>query len=1000
MDPGSKQSGDSSPRVRVRATGEARYEVLGEVARGGMGRVLRVRDRRLGRELAMKVLDPGAADGRLFARFLEEARLTSQLDHPSIVGVYDAGELEDGRVFYTMPLVDGRTLDEVLELTRRGAEGWSRTRVLHALLKACEALAYAHDRGVVHRDLKPSNLMVGRHGEVLVLDWGLARRGGRAVPPSGTPATMAPEVLSGAAPAGRRADVYAFGAILYALCTGRLPYADEKEGGIDRILRGPPTPIATLEPTIPADLVAIAEKAMARAPGSRYPTMSKLQTDLERFLDGRVVAAHPVGAVARAKRWARRHPRFAASLVAVFVLLLALVLERSDKLHSLARAHGETLRRAYAANLSAAEASLRTYEIAEAKRRLSDCDAALRGWEWRYLWRKSDSAALVLRCVEEGAPPVDVDAVAASPDGARIATGSADVVTLWSAATGEELARTHLGSAVLRLAYAYDGAWIAAGLADGGLVHLAPGDLAVRSRRAAFDTAIFDLAAAPDEHATASCAVYKSTVRLEREGFEPLEAAIDSPTCLAFLGAGVLAVGLSDPEVVLLDARDLSELRRFPATPARVLAPRPAGAAPSNGLAGEEGGATVLAIGDVNGGVALLDLASGELGPEIAAHAGPVTGLAWDADGARLASAANDKTLALWDARSGALLARRYGHVGRIEALTRLPEGRGLVTGSADGTARVWHDAGGAELVLGDNLDWVEDVAFGARGAWIASVDWSAVVRIRRASDGALLRAVALPDKSSALAFAPDGRRLACAVAPGVLILDAESGEVVDSLPLAAGHALGLAWIPAEPGGTRLVAHTSSLELVVLAPGAPARVLARDVDGLNGALAVAPERNLVATGTQDGRVLTFDLASGDPREVWEVHAHPVSALAFDAAEERLCCGSSDGAAAVLDAHTGAVLARLDGHDDRVTDVAFAPDGERVFTASKDGTVRVWDGADLLLTLRGHAAWVAALDVSADGDVLASASQDGTVRLWRAPWDLPGLPGPPTAQDVR
>ena len=175
MDPGNERPGDLRRRLATRLASATRYEVLGEVAHGAMGRIFRVRDLELGRELAMKVLEPGASGERLLARFLEEARLTSQLDHPGIVPLHDFGVLPDGRVYYTMPLVEGRTLDEVLKLARAGREGWSRARVLHVLLRACEALAYAHERGVVHRDLKPSNLMVGRHGEVLVMDWGLAR---------------------------------------------------------------------------------------------------------------------------------------------------------------------------------------------------------------------------------------------------------------------------------------------------------------------------------------------------------------------------------------------------------------------------------------------------------------------------------------------------------------------------------------------------------------------------------------------------------------------------------------------------------------------------------------------------------------------------------------------------------------------------------------------------------------------------------------------------------
>ncbi len=147
-----------------------RYSVRGEIGRGGMGAVLEVRDEDLRRDLAMKV-----TSGSDVARFLEEAQVTGQLDHPGIVPVHELVLDPDGRVYFTMKLVHGRTLAQVLDFANDGRHGWTQAKVLGAIQRVCEAMAYAHEKGVVHRDLKPSNVMIGAFGEVYVMDWGLAR---------------------------------------------------------------------------------------------------------------------------------------------------------------------------------------------------------------------------------------------------------------------------------------------------------------------------------------------------------------------------------------------------------------------------------------------------------------------------------------------------------------------------------------------------------------------------------------------------------------------------------------------------------------------------------------------------------------------------------------------------------------------------------------------------------------------------------------------------------
>ena len=223
---------------------ETKYGVLGEIGRGGMGTIYLAEDRVLGRRVALKVVSTGASDPAAAARMLREARVIARLEHPGIVPVHDAGTLPDGRMFYAMKRVDGRRLDEVA--LDGGAPLPDRLRVFQ---KVCEAVAFAHAHGVIHRDLKPENVMVGPFGEVLVMDWGVAKVLEEAAEPPagapsagsatatsegtvlGTPAYMAPEQAAGQADrVGPAADVYALGALLHFLLTRRPPFDDETAG--------------------------------------------------------------------------------------------------------------------------------------------------------------------------------------------------------------------------------------------------------------------------------------------------------------------------------------------------------------------------------------------------------------------------------------------------------------------------------------------------------------------------------------------------------------------------------------------------------------------------------------------------------------------------------------------------------------------------------------------------------------------------------------------------
>ncbi len=312
------------------------FSIGKELARGGMGRILDARDRRLGRNVAIKVLLRNSADAR--ARFEREARITARLQHPSIVSVLEAGVWPNGEPFYVTKWVKGESLDKVIA-GRATLE--ARLALLPHLIAVVDALAYAHSVGVIHRDLKPSNVLVGDFGETVVIDWGLAKElraaddrpaDGEPSPASGetiagsivgTPAYMPPEQARGHA-VDERADVYALGVMLWHLLAGKAPYKGSTDEVLAAVKERPPAPIGAVIAGVPPDLVTIVDKATAHAADRRYASARELADDLKRFQTGQLVSAHRYSRWQLAARFLRRH-RAAALATAVGLALLVAV---------------------------------------------------------------------------------------------------------------------------------------------------------------------------------------------------------------------------------------------------------------------------------------------------------------------------------------------------------------------------------------------------------------------------------------------------------------------------------------------------------------------------------------------------------------------------------------------------------------------------------------------------------------------------------------------------
>jgi serine/threonine protein kinase/tetratricopeptide (TPR) repeat protein len=334
-----------------------RFRVLRPHAQGGLGAVFVALDTELHREVALKqILDQHADDAGSRTRFLIEAEITGGLEHPGIVPVYGLGTYGDGRPYYAMRFIRGDSLKEAIgrfhadEALRRdpGRRSLELRKLLRRFLDVCNAIEYAHSRGVLHRDIKPGNIIVGRHGETLIVDWGLAKASGRAEPGSGertlmpssasgsaetlpgsalgTPAYMSPEQAEGQLDRlGPRSDVYSLGASLYSLLTSKPPFEGDVADIIRAVQRGEFRPPRRLDATIDAALEAVCLKAMALKPEDRYGSGRALADDIERWMADEPISAWREPAFRRARRWARRNrTAVTAAAVAVLAMLVGL----------------------------------------------------------------------------------------------------------------------------------------------------------------------------------------------------------------------------------------------------------------------------------------------------------------------------------------------------------------------------------------------------------------------------------------------------------------------------------------------------------------------------------------------------------------------------------------------------------------------------------------------------------------------------------------------------
>ena len=436
-----------------------RYSMIKVFRSGGMGQITLVHDNHLGRDIALKTLLPdrvqGASKNRtrtgaptmelltvpIIARFLQEAHITGQLEHPSIIPIYEMGYKEDGTLYYTMQYVRGLSIEEKL---KEAKDLKDRLLLLTHFLDMCQAMAYAHSRGVIHRDLKPMNVMVGKYGETIVIDWGIAKVKGevdinakdlsdnvkvlqvgdtQATAKTmygqtiGSPFYMPPEQAAGKTDqVDERADIYALGAILYVILTGQPPYHGMNvREFLVKVQQFDPKPVLEVEKQAPKELAAIVAKAMQRKREDRYQTSAELASEVEKFLSGGLVSAYEYSAAELFKRWYKRNRVVVNLTLAASVLLLAVgvwsyfaIREQRDiavvneieakRQERIAIANEAKAREElYFANVNLGQNAMGDRLPDKAREQLKAAPPEFNNWEWGFVQREANADAMTLK---------------------------------------------------------------------------------------------------------------------------------------------------------------------------------------------------------------------------------------------------------------------------------------------------------------------------------------------------------------------------------------------------------------------------------------------------------------------------------------------------------------------------------------------------------------------------------------------------------------------------
>jgi eukaryotic-like serine/threonine-protein kinase len=952
-----------------RATAFGDYELIEEIARGGMGIVYKARQVSLDRIVAVKLLIAGALSSPEYVkRFRIEASAAASLQHPSIVTIHEVG-VHQGQHYLVMDYVDGPSLAKLVAQQPLSAE-----RAVAYVKTVAEAVHFAHEHGILHRDLKPSNILINANEQPRVTDFGLAKRfeGESEVTLSGqfvgSPSYMPPEQATAKrGKVSRRSDVYGLGATLYHLLTGRAPFqAATLTDTLDQVLNTEPVAPRLLNPAVPRDLETICLNCLEKEPAKRYPTAQMLAEELDRFLNGQPVLARPIGPTGRVWRWCRRQP-VQAGLIAALILVFTLGLigmlwqwQRAERIANTearqrlraevqtrrAEAEGLSARRnAYASDMKEVQRALEETDLGRARellelhrpRRQSPIQTDVRGWEWRYLWARCRSDERFTLHQYSNA----VSALAFSSDGKWLAVRrQGGALALWDAAAKRPA--TELPGAGLHHALAFSPqtnllAWGNTNASGKPVVSL--WDLSPQKEIAQFPHLgkILSIAFSPDAKQMAALA-FDGTVRVwdvESKQFladfptalnnsypgrysaesatatEPMwsDASDDYGRVLFSPDGRLLVVGEAIPRIRVLE-RATGKETDIPLLP------------PADGVTAlafsRDGKWLAAGCGYNEKEVHIWDLANlaAITNVTFAGHSGWIATLAFTPDGQTLASVSTDQTLRLWDV-AGKVERRRFqGNTDEVWALAWSPDGQDLVTGARDGTVRYWDPVAKPAplpyVVLPPIWPWGPAFLPDSKTFLAVTMNEGSVVRLAAHWDTATVAEVEklsfLGTNHTSLDLSRDGRWLALGEWAGnVQVWDFPARRQITNLVI--------------PNATMVFSSMFSASGHFLNCGAWC---------------------LPSNGRLTGKF--WDVATWREILLQNLDLNGAADVAYHPDDRTVAIGFVDGTAAWWNLVTGKKQTAFPSMDAFYLRTRFSPDGRLFATASFNGLITVWDVA--------------------------------------------------------
>lgn len=1029
----STAAGDNWPTVRG-------YEILTVIGSGGMGIVYKARHRELNRIVALKTLRCSAlTDTEFRDRFRAEAGAVARLQHPNIIQVFEVGYVDAPSAEFASPFISLEFVDGG-NLTKLTTKPQPPRAAAELMAKVARAVHAAHQVGIVHRDLKPANVLLTADGQPKVADFGLAKQMGteiirdgrqltRAGMIVGTPEYMAPEQTKAAVPTPA-IDVYAMGVILYELLTARVPFqASSPVETMNLVLQQEPVSPRRLQPGIPRDLETICLKCLEKDPSQRYESAEALANDLQSFLSDRPIEARRTSQLDRARRWCRRNPLLATTLVVAATIIFGAILSVSRSYWEVNRARIDALEREkaerwerYRAIIAASSSAMQVYDVDTARRHLDAAPSEYRDWEWRHLMNRLD-LAFQIRDFDNSHSMLHRHyrakqwmLMAGQDQSANLTHILDSTITRtiraksgWSSPvlTPDETAvvfRTNNGGLAFcdiesnrqlfeistednpfdHWCFAADGKSIFT--ATPGMVirqHSLDGGRLVKSIRLDC-TGQMGWHIAPDDRHIGCRDPKNGIVRIF--DFETGKQLAELPGH----SAEIYAVEFSPDgkRVITVDGFPNNTVRLWDADTGRLIRSLGRHTNVITWVAFSNDGLQ-LATSSRDQKIRIWDGVDGRTIATLKGHNGPVMQIAFNADGKRLVSASEDHTLRLWDTQTGEQVAVLFGHLKDVQSALFTNDGKYILSCSADRTQRIWN-ANGADKrdILNGHTSFVYGVAIHPDQVRVASTSWDGTARIWDSTTGKQLLKLDHPAGVivTSVAFHPSGKLLATRARDAVRLWDVESGKQLHiwPVPVNAWHDTNLAF---SHKGDHIAAGCTSNEIRVWNWVDQTEIVLQQQGGADiRDVAFSPDDKFIAGSTDDGdcSIRIWDLAKKEVARTLKGHSQGVFSVAYNEKGTMFASSSIDGTVRLWDTATWKELAVL-RHPTRVYGVAFNREGTRLVCGCADNSIRLWDCRTYqeVVNIRGHTAYIYRVAFSHDGNRLFSGSGDGTIRIWNA-----------------